>query len=179
MLPLLTDAGTSDTGLSRKTVIYGDLWSEFICPSVVYCWPVKCWLIPSVRDRRSSNLSSIAVISFIYPFNQYHNLCQIVIVWGHWEKFWESILQMGFKALQPFGGSFFLSLPHPFPSQIFKGLGRIKCREHVSRIWKIINIIDRDVGFLLRCVSSNLTVQSLLLIQLLGSLVTLHVRSPG
>lgn len=34
---------------------------------------------PSVRDQRGSNLSSIAVISFIYPFNQYHNLYQVVV----------------------------------------------------------------------------------------------------
>lgn len=34
----------------------------------------------SARDQRSSNSSSIAVIRFIYPFNQYHNLYQVVIV---------------------------------------------------------------------------------------------------
>lgn len=49
----------------------------------------------------------------------------------------------------------------------------------MSCIWKIINIIDRHVGFLLRCVSPNPTVQSLLLIQLLGNLVTLHLPYLG
>lgn len=45
----------------------------------------------------------------------------------------------------------------------------------MSCIWKIINIIDRNVGFLLRCVSPNPTVRSLILIGLFGDLVTRHL----
>lgn len=168
-----------DTGQSRtlwSIQFYVEPWSEFLCPLVVYCWPVKCWLIPCARDLSSSNLSSIAVIRFIYPFNQYHNLYQIVIVWGYWEKFWKTILKIDFKAVQPFRGlSFLLSTPYSFSSQIFKCLFRIKCHESMSCIRKIINIIDRNVGFLLRCVSPNPTVQSLLSIRLFGDLVSLHL----
>lgn len=141
-----------------------DLWSEFLQPLVGYCWPVKCWLMPSIRYRSSRNLSSIAIIRFIYPFNQYHNLYQIVIVWGYWEKFWKNRSKDWFQSSSTLLGSFLLSTPYSFSSQIFKCLLRRKCHEGMSCIWKIINIIDRNVGFLLRCVSPNPAVQSLILI---------------
>lgn len=51
-------------------------------------------------------MSSIVLIRFIYPFNQYHNLYQIVIVWGHGTELKKKkpyFLKIDFKAVQPFG----------------------------------------------------------------------------
>lgn len=172
-----------DAGLSRKTVICVVLCGsmEWISLSilVVYCWLVKYWLRPSVRDWSSSKLLSIAVIRFIYPFNQYHNLYLVVTVWGYWGKFWKTIFKDWFQSSSILQGPFLLSILYSFSSQIFKCLFKIKCHGNMSCIWKIINIIDRNVSFLLRCVSPNPTVQSLILIQLLGNLVSLRLPYLG
>lgn len=100
-------------GLSRKTAMRGEPGSEFLhrCSLLTSqvlansaCWPSE-----------SQSLPSIAVIRFIYPFTQYHPLCQIVIVGGPAEKFRKNIqhtiLRIDFNAIQPFKGT--LPVCHP------------------------------------------------------------------
>lgn len=60
---------------------------------------VQMQLMPPVRDQRNSHLSSIAVIRFIYPFNQYHNLYQIVIVGAMERNSGKVFLRIDFEAV--------------------------------------------------------------------------------